>query len=149
MDFSDTPEEATFRAEAIAFLEANAKRRAPGEVRGYRRGQEDPENLAKNRAYQARKAEAGFAGISWPKEWGGRGGTQIQHVIFNQEEAKFDVDPLFFTIGLGMCLPTLCTWGTKEHIARFTQPALRADEIWCQLFSEPAGGSASASWKAS
>ncbi len=141
MDFNDTPEEAAFRADAIAFLEANATRRKPGEVRGYRRGQEDPEKLAANRAYQAKKADAGFAGIAWPKEWGGRGGSQIQQVIFNQEEAKFDVDPMFFTIGLGMCLPTLCTWGTEEHIARYARPALRADEIWCQLFSEPAGGS--------
>ena len=141
MDFNDTPQEAAFRAEAIAFLEANAKRRQPGEVRGYRRGQDKPGALDAAKAYQARKAEAGFAGIAWPKEWGGRGGSQIQQVIFSQEEAKFDVDPRFFMIGLGMCLPTLCTWGTKDHIERYAMPALRADEVWCQLFSEPAGGS--------
>lgn len=141
MDFSDTSEEAEFRNQAIAFLEANAKRRQPGEVRGYRRGQDKPGALEAAKAYQAKKAEAGFAGIAWPKEWGGRGGTQIQQVIFSQEESKFEADPRFFQIGLGMCLPTLCTWGTKEHIARYAQKALRADDVWCQLFSEPAGGS--------
>ncbi|MDH3582154.1 MAG: acyl-CoA dehydrogenase family protein [Hyphomicrobiales bacterium] len=141
MDFSDTQKEAKFRAEAIAFLEANAKRREAGEVRGYRRGQDKPGALDAAKAYQAKKAEAGFAGISWPKEWGGRGGSQIEQVIFSQEEAKFDVDPRFFQIGLGMCLPTVCTWGTAEHIERFAKSALRADEVWCQLFSEPAGGS--------
>ena len=141
MDFSDTPQEAEFRAEAIAFLEANAKRRQPGEVRGYRRGQDQPGALEAAKAYQAQKADAGFVGIAWPKEWGGRGGSQIEQVIFSQEEAKFDVDPRFFQIGLGMCLPTVCTWGTAEHVARYAKPALRADEVWCQLFSEPAGGS--------
>ena len=141
MDFSDTPEEAEFRAEAIAFLEANAKRRQPGEVRGYRRGQDKPGALEAAKDYQAKKADAGFAGIAWPKNWGGRGGTQIQQVIFSQEESKFDVDPRFFQIGLGMCLPTVCTWGTDEHIERYAERALRADDVWCQLFSEPAGGS--------
>ena len=141
MDFSDTREEADFRAEAIAFLEANAERRKPGAVSGYRRSHDKPGALEKAKAYQATKADAGFAGIAWPKEWGGRGGTQMQQVIFAQEEAKFDVDPRFFMIGLGMCLPTLCTWGTQEQIERFAKPALRADEVWCQLFSEPAGGS--------
>ena len=141
MDFGDTDKEAAFRAEAIAFLEENAKLRAAVEVRGYRRGQDKPGALEAAKAYQSKKAEAGFAGIAWPKEWGGRGGSQIEQVIFSQEEAKFDVDPRFFQIGLGMCLPTVCTWGTAEHIERFAQPALRADEVWCQLFSEPAGGS--------
>ncbi|MFY0610336.1 MAG: acyl-CoA dehydrogenase family protein [Hyphomicrobiaceae bacterium] len=141
MDFSDTKQEAEFRAEAIAFLEANAKRRAAGEVRGYRRGQDKPGALDAAKAYQTKKAEAGFAGIAWPKEWGGRGGSQIEQVIFSQEEAKFDVDPRFFQIGLGMCLPTVCTWGSAEHIERYAGPALRANEVWCQLFSEPAGGS--------
>ncbi|MGI9476113.1 MAG: acyl-CoA dehydrogenase family protein [Hyphomicrobiaceae bacterium] len=141
MDFGDTDKEAEFRAEAIAFLEENAKRREAGEVRGYRRGQDKPGALEAAKAYQSKKAEAGFAGIAWPQEWGGRGGSQIEQVIFSQEEAKFDVDPRFFQIGLGMCLPTVCTWGTAEHIERFAQPALRADEVWCQLFSEPAGGS--------
>ncbi len=141
MDFSDTQDEAEFRAKARAFLDANAERREPGEVTGYRRGQDAPGALDKAKAFQAKKAEAGFAGIAWPKEWGGQGGTQIQQVIYNQEEANFKVNTSFFTIGLGMCIPTLCTWGTDAQRERYAKPGLRADEVWCQLFSEPGGGS--------
>jgi alkylation response protein AidB-like acyl-CoA dehydrogenase len=141
MDFDDTPDEAAFRAEARAFLEANATRRRPGMVEGYRRGQDKPGALAAAQAFQRKKHEAGFAGIAWPAEWGGRGGTPIQEVIYNQEEAKFDVLTGFFGIGLGMAIPTICTHGTQEQCERFAAPALRGDEVWCQLFSEPAGGS--------
>ncbi len=141
MDFSDTPEEAEFRAEARAFLDANAERRKPGAVEGYRRGQDAPGAIDRARDFQARKAAAGFAGIAWPKEWGGRGGTPIQQIIYNQEEAKYDVLSGIFTIGLGMAIPTICTWGTPAHRDRFAPPALRGEEIWCQLFSEPSGGS--------
>ena len=141
MDFSDTPDEAAFRAKARAFLEANAERREPGEVTGYRRGQDAPDALEKAKAFQAKKADAGFAGIAWPKEWGGQGSTQIQQVIYNQEEANYKVDTSFFTIGIGMCIPTLCTWGTDAQRDRYARPGLRADEVWCQLFSEPGGGS--------
>ncbi len=139
MDFNDSAEEAEFRARAIAFLESVAKRRAADEPPI--RSQMTPESVASAKAYQAKKAEAGFAGIAWPKEWGGQGGTQIQNIIFTQEEHKFDVEPTMFQIGLGMCVPTVCTWGTQEHRERFAPKALRGEEIWCQLFSEPAGGS--------
>src|SRR5271163_1051919 len=141
MDFSDTPKEAAFRAEARAFLEANAERRKPGSVEGYRRGQDAPGALERAKAFQAKKAAAGFAGIAWPKEWGGRGGTQMQQIIYQQEEAKFDVLSGIFGIGLQIAIPTVCTCGTAEHRERFAGPALRGEEIWCQLFSEPAGGS--------
>ena len=141
MDFDDTPEEAAFRAEARAFLDANAARRRPGQVEGYRRGQDRPGALEAARDFQRRKHAAGFAGISWPVEWGGRGGTPIQEVIYAQEESKYDVLSGFFTIGLAMAIPTICTHGTAEQRARYATPALRAEEVWCQLFSEPAGGS--------
>ena len=75
MDFNDTPEEAAFRARVKQFLAANAQRRAPGSAEGYRTGQSAPGALARAKAWQARKKAAGFAGITWPKEWGGRGGT--------------------------------------------------------------------------
>ncbi|MBS0561673.1 MAG: acyl-CoA dehydrogenase family protein, partial [Proteobacteria bacterium] len=71
MDFDDTPEEAEFRAKARAFLDANAERRKPGEAEaGYRAGQDEPGALEAAKAFQRKKAEAGFAGIAWPKEWG-------------------------------------------------------------------------------
>jgi len=141
MDFEDTPEEAEFRAGARVFLDKNAKRRDPGGGMVYRAGNEDPEFRRKAKDWQAKKADAGYAGITWAKDWGGRGGTAIQQVIYDQEEAKYAVPRGLFDIGLGMCIPTLCTWGTQEHRDRFARKALRGEEVWCQLFSEPAAGS--------
>jgi alkylation response protein AidB-like acyl-CoA dehydrogenase len=141
MDFEDTPDEAAFRSEARAFLQANTERRKPGAVEGYRRGQDVPGAMERAKDFQRKKAAAGFVGIHWPKEWGGRGGTQIQNVIYNQEEAQFDVLSGIFGIGLNLAVPTICTCGTPEQRERFVPPAMRGDEVWCQLFSEPAGGS--------
>ena len=141
MDFDDTAEEAEFRAGARAFLEQNARRREPGSGLVYRAGNESPEFRQRAKEWQANKADAGYAGITWPKEWGGRGGTAIEQVIYDQEEAKYVVPRGLFDIGLGMCIPTLCTWGTQAHRDRFARKALRGEEIWCQLFSEPAAGS--------
>ena len=141
MDFNDSPEEAEFRARTREFLDKTVARRKPGEVAGYRRGQDAPDAIASARAYQRAKFDHGFAGISWPKEWGGQGGSQIQQVIFNEEEAQYKTLAGIFTIGLGMCMPTICTWGTPEQRDRYAPAALKADELWCQLFSEPAGGS--------
>ena len=138
MDFSDTPEEAAFRTEVIAFLEANATRKA-GRVIDAEPA--DAAYLQKARDWQATKAKSGFAGITWPRRWGGRGGTPMQQVIYGQEEAKFNLPRGVFEIGLGMCLPTLMAYAAKEIAERYVGPALRGEEIWCQLFSEPAAGS--------
>ena len=137
MDFNDTAEEAAFRAEARKWLEANAKPRTDGAPVGY----PEDEALKRAREWQARRAEAGYAKITWPKEFGGRAGTPIQQVIYNQEESKFDVPGGFFDIGLGMCIPTLMTYGRPEDLKRYVGPALRGEEVWCQLFSEPSAGS--------
>ena len=141
MDFDDTPEEAEFRKGARAFLDKTARRREPGEAGVYRGGLEKPEVRAAAKAFQAKKAEAGYAAITWAKEWGGRGGSAIEQVIYNQEESKYAIPRGMFDIGLGMCIPTLCTWGTQAQRDRFAKPALRGEEVWCQLFSEPAAGS--------
>ncbi len=141
MDFEDSPEEADYRARCRAFLDANAERRKPGEVLGYRRGQDAPGAMDEAKSFQRRKHAAGFAGITWPKEWGGQGGSPIQQVIYSQEEAKYKVLTSMFGLGLGMCIPTICRWGTQEQRDRYAPPALRGDEVWCQFFSEPAGGS--------
>ena len=143
MDFEDSPEEAAFRKEVRAWLDANAKKRS-----GKRDlNAEDMENgaaneMAASRAWQKTKAKAGYARITWPKGMGGMGGTPMQSIIFSQEESKYDVangGP--FAIGLGMCIPTLMAYGTEEAKKRFVWPAVQGDEIWCQLFSETAGGS--------
>ena len=140
MDFNDSPEEAAFRTEVRAWLEANASPK--GEATGFNRARwSEADALKRAKEWQAKRAAAGYAKITWPKEVGGRGGTPIQQVIYNQEEAKFDVPTGFFDIGLGMCIPTLMTYGKPEDLKRYVKPALLGQEIWCQLFSEPAAGS--------
>ena len=134
MDFNDTPEEAAFRTEARAWLEANAPEPTAA-IRG------DAAHLAAAKGWQAKKAAAGYAQIAWPKEWGGGGGTPIQSIIFAQEESKYAQNYGYFQIGLGMCVPTVMAFGDEETKKRFVGPAVRGEEIWCQLFSEPSAGS--------
>jgi alkylation response protein AidB-like acyl-CoA dehydrogenase len=138
MDFNDSPEEAAYRAEVRKWLEANAPKTYVGgdDLEG---GTQD--TMAASKAWQAKKAAAGYAQITWPKEWGGPGGTPIQQVIFNTEEARHPVPPNPFQIGLGMCVPTVMAFADEATKKRFVGPALRGEEIWCQLFSEPSGGS--------
>ncbi len=138
MDFNDSPEEAAFRAEARTWLEQNAK---PYDVGGKSSKLSEAEQLKRAKAWQKTKAEAGYAAITWRKEVGGMGGTPIQSVIYNQEEGKYDVPRGHFAIGLGMCIPTMMAYATQEQQERFVGPALRGEEIWCQLFSEPSAGS--------
>jgi alkylation response protein AidB-like acyl-CoA dehydrogenase len=141
MDFDDTAEEAKFRSTVRAFLDANAKRKDPSAVAGYRAGHDRPQALDEAKAWQGKKFKAGYAGITLPKEWGGQGGTAIQQVIFDQEEQNYQVPRGFFDIGIGMCVPTIGTWGTQAQRDRHIPATLSATEVWCQLFSEPAGGS--------
>ncbi len=140
MDFNDSPEEAAYREAARAWLEKNAAEHKGGASANGRRPN-SPEHMAMAKSWQAKKADAGYACITWPKEWGGAGGTPIQSVIFGQEEAKVGVNYGYFTIGLGMCVPTVMAFADAETKTRFVKPAMRGEEIWCQLFSEPAGGS--------
>ena len=140
MDFSDTPEEAAFRAEVRRFLEGSAERKVGSfETWPARHGEVDGLHRAKE--FQKRKAEAGLAAITWPTEVGGRGASPIMQVIYNQEEAAYFVPRGYFEIGLGMCMPTLFAYGTEEQKRRYAPAALRGDEVWCQLFSEPGAGS--------
>src|SRR5262245_37108027 len=141
MDFEDTAEEAKFRSNVRAFLDANAKRKDPNVVAGYRAGHDRPQALDEAKAWQGKKFKAGYAGITLPREWGGQGGTAIQQVIFDQEEQNYQVPRGFFDIGIGMCVPTIGTWGTQAQRDRHIPATLSATEVWCQLFSEPAGGS--------
>lgn len=141
MDFEDSPEEAAYRAKARAFLESAAEKRKPGDVRGYRRGEDAPGVMASARAFQKKKWDAGFAGITWPRDWHGQGGTPIQQMIYEEEEAAYNTTVNALGLQLNICVPTLCRWGTQEQRDRFAPPALRGEEAWCQFFSEPAGGS--------
>lgn len=138
MDFNDTPEEEAFRAEAHAFLTKHLEPKKANAIssRGARKL-----TLEKAKTWQKVKADNQFAQITWPKEIGGRSGSPMQQVIWNQEEAKFDAPTGPFAIGLGMCVPTVIAFGSDANKQRYIQPALHGEEIWCQLFSEPSAGS--------
>ena len=132
MDFADTQEEAAFRQEAADWLKANAPSK---------QDLEGMDEIEAAKFWQKKKYDAGWACITWNKEFGGRGATAIQSVIWNQEESKYDVPQGVFQIGQGMAAPTLMTWGQPEDHERYLPKLASGEEIWCQLFSEPAGGS--------
>jgi alkylation response protein AidB-like acyl-CoA dehydrogenase len=141
LDFDDSPEEAEFRAVVRAWLQHHAEPRTSG-----RAAQLDPQaRLSRAKRYLAAKGAQGYSAITWPKELGGLGGTEIQNLIFMQEQAQFDIETLhgsdFFAVGLELCGGTLMRCGSEEQRRRFIAPLLRGEEIWCQLFSEPACGS--------
>ena len=139
MDFKDTPEEASFRAEARTFLDANAERKSPGA--SFETPDSVDELVIAAKAWQAKKAAAGFAGITQPEKYGGRGGTTLERVIYDQEEANYITPIGVYEIGLGMCIPTMLAYATEDQKKRYAPPAFRGEEIWCQLFSEPQAGS--------
>ena len=140
MDFKDTPDEAAFRSEVRAWLETTAPNHSVA-VKLQTAGVTDLALVEKARGWQRAKAAAGYGAITWPVQFGGRGASRMQAVIFKQEEAGQPVPFGVFAIGLDLCLPTIMACGTEAQIQRFTRPALEGDEIWCQLFSEPGAGS--------
>jgi acyl-CoA dehydrogenase len=145
MNFDDTPEEAAFRAKVRAWLDANAPKHLEPELRrGFGSGllaieSEDPDAACK--AWQKKKAAAGYACLHWPKEYGGGGFSPIERVIWQQEEGVYGQLSLLFSIGYGMCGPTLMAWASEEQKKLRLPPMITGEEIWCQLFSEPAAGS--------
>jgi alkylation response protein AidB-like acyl-CoA dehydrogenase len=136
----DTPEEAAFRAEVRAFLDAHATPIDPDAVPVRHDDDWYAGHMKRSREWQRVLYEHGWAGISWPEEHGGRGASAIQQTIFNEEQARYDVSAGALSIGLGMVAPTLMVHGTDEQ-QRHLDAMLRGDEIWCQLYSEPGSGS--------
>ncbi|MCR9278207.1 MAG: acyl-CoA dehydrogenase family protein [Pseudomonadaceae bacterium] len=144
MDFNDTKEEAAFRAEARSWIAGNAPAHlaaplASSTFGGINTGDEDPLQAAK--AWQKKKADGGWACLQWPTEYGGRGATPMQSVIWSQEEGVYGKLSGTFIIGQGMCGPTLIAYASEEHKRRFLPKMASGEEIWCQLFSEPVAGS--------
>jgi alkylation response protein AidB-like acyl-CoA dehydrogenase len=136
MDLNDTPEQAAYRAEARAWLDAH-KHEAPP-----RSGStEDSQWVDARRAWQRKLAEAGLAAVTWPTEYGGRGLGPIEQVTVNQEIQRAQVPGILDVIGIGMLGPCLIAYGTEEQKSRHLGPLLHGDEVWCQMFSEPAAGS--------
>ena len=136
MDLRDTQEEAQFRTDLRAWIEANL----PLEKRGGRGGAQrfdDPFI----REWSRMLYDAGYAGLTWPQEYGGAGAPHSRQAILYEELAAAQAPPHVGVIGLGMAGPTIIAHGTDEQKARYLQPLLAADEIWCQGFSEPDAGS--------
>lgn len=141
----DTPEQSLFRAEARAWLAAHAEpRRGPGD---WSLGPRDhtPEaeaaHFARCRSWQRSLYDGGYAGITWPRRFGGRGGSPDHAILFAQEEAAFDVTAGFLPSTIQLVGPALMQHGTPAQQERYLRPLLAGDEVWCQLFSEPDAGS--------
>ena len=145
MDFDDTPAEAAFRGEARAWLEGHAFPKTSGATLRHPFADPHPDadadHVRRCREWQSTLYEGGWAGITWPREYGGRGCTAIEAAVFRQEQARFDVAVGVFAVGIGMVGPTLIAHGTDAQKRRFLDPLLRGVEVWCQLFSEPGAGS--------
>ena len=146
MDFDDSPAERALRAEAVEWLDANAKRRDLDSLSGLRthRAHTEEQDLAllnEAREWQQRKAAAGWAAPHWPVEHGGRGLSPLLAGVFVAEEQHYDVSGNMFSVGIGMAGPTIIEWGTDAQRERYLGPTLTAEHIWCQLFSEPGAGS--------
>ena len=140
MDFDDSPEEAAFRAECRAWLSANAGLKSSSDAL-YRPEASAEQRMADARAWQARKAAAGYGAITWPRALGGRGGTPIQELIWRQEEGRYSVPTGLFNVSLGMVIPAVMAHASNEVRAAHVAPALSGQNLWCQLLSEPGAGS--------
>ena len=136
MNLRDTPEEAAFRAELREWLEANL----PESKRGGRGGAERFDD-AFGREWSRKLHDAGYAGLTWPKEYGGAGAPYSFQAIFYEEMARAQAPPHVGVIGLGMAGPTIMAHGTDEQKQAHLPKILSAEEIWCQGFSEPDAGS--------
>jgi alkylation response protein AidB-like acyl-CoA dehydrogenase len=139
VDLKDTPEQAAYRERVRTWLEEH-RAEAPA-LRGEDAIEDEDERIAAHRAWQRRLAEAGFVGITWPQEYGGQGLGPLEQVIFNQELNRLGLPGIVDAIGVGMLGPTIIAHGSEEQKQRYLAPMLHADEVWCQLFSEPAAGS--------
>ncbi|MGB3411994.1 MAG: acyl-CoA dehydrogenase family protein [Microthrixaceae bacterium] len=146
MDFEDSKELAAFRAEARSFLDQHADLKRGDERDWSRNGAAvDPDVAADYRrrcaAWQKLLADSGWAGLTWPTRFGGRGLSSAYQIVFNQELARYDATSGFVTAAQALVGPTLMTHGTAAQQDRYLGPLLTGDESWCQLFSEPGAGS--------
>ena len=145
---TESPELAEFRAEAKAWLEANAKRRSTDSsdfkkkfAASHQTREEELAATEASKKWQSRIYEAGFGGLTVPTEYGGRGLTNAHERIWRQESGRYAIDTGVFAVGLGMVVPTILGHGTEEQKQQHVPPLVRGEQVWCQLFSEPGAGS--------
>ena len=141
MDFEYTPEQQAFRDELRRWLAKNLPPDLCLDDPADDRVASDRETFERRRAWQKTMHEAGWVGISWPKEYGGRGATLIERVIWDEEYAAARAPVLPAAMGLNLVGPTIIHWGTDEQKHRYLRPILSGDEVWAQGFSEPGAGS--------
>ena len=139
MDFEFTLEQEAFRKEVRLWLERNLPADLRG--RGFAASRAEPEEVRRLRAWQKTMYGAGYVGIDWPREFGGRGASLVEQIILYQEMARAESPQLLNRGGLSMLGPTLMKYGTPAQRARFLSRILTADDLWCQGFSEPNAGS--------
>ncbi len=139
MNFDFTDREEAFRKDVRSWLEANL----PDDLRGraFAASRAGRDEVTRLRAWQKRMCEAGYVGLDWPKEFGGRGATIVEMVILYQEMARAESPQLVNRGGVSMLGPTLMKHGSPAQQQRHLAKILTADELWCQGFSEPNAGS--------
>jgi alkylation response protein AidB-like acyl-CoA dehydrogenase len=137
MDLNLTPTEQQFRDEFRAWLKTNV----PEEWKGGTSAEDRDDYVEYLRDWQRQLYAGGWAGISWPKEYGGRGASLMEQAIFQEELARANAPQLIGTIGLSLVGPTIIAMGTEAQKSRYLAPILSGEEIWCQGFSEPNAGS--------
>jgi len=139
MEFGDNAEEAAFRRSARTWLELTApSRRGPGD---FSEGTTGRQFVAACRQWQRKLYEAHWAGIAWPRKYGGQGRTLALDLVFQEEQSRFGVSTALFNVAIGMAGPTIMEHGTDGQRTEYLRPMLRGDHVWCQLFSEPGAGS--------
>jgi alkylation response protein AidB-like acyl-CoA dehydrogenase len=139
MDFDFTPEQESFRKEVRQWLE----RSLPDDLRGraFAASRADVDEVRRLRAWQKTMYEAGYVGIDWPREFGGRGASIVEVIILYQEMARAESPQIVNRGGVSMLGPTLMTHGSPSQQKRFLARILSAEDLWCQGFSEPNAGS--------
>jgi len=144
MDFNDSLQEAAFRREAREWLDINAPKELFDELSRAAFGDlklTTTDVVAASKAWQKKKQAAQWACLHWPQQYGGRGATSIERIIWQQEEGVYALLSRLFGISVGMCGPTIMDWATEQQKKRILPPLAAGEEIWCQLFSEPVAGS--------
>lgn len=137
MDFNDTPELAVFRSEVRAWLNENAEARTDK----LHIGMEGETAFQEAKAWYKKKYDAGYACLNWAKEYGGAGLTSLHDVVWSQEVANFKTRDAHFVIGIGNCGPAITHFAEEEMKRELLPRMASAEDVWCQLFSEPSAGS--------
>lgn len=142
MNFNDTPEQAIFRSEIRDWLQANAQTRSAGDVRPIQpAGSPGTIGHEEAQVWYKKKSDAGYACLTWNREHGGAGLSAMHQIIWTQEMKKFDEPDDYFFIGQGNCGPAISHFANEESKLKFLPRMASAEDIWCQLFSEPGAGS--------